>query len=156
MIETQTDHADVKIQPPVLLLLHLFAGLALGWLIPIPLVPPQGLQKFGLALAFAGFLLGAAAAVEFNRKHTTLDPHGLVSTLVTSGIYRFTRNPIYLGFVMMVIGVPLYLNNYWGIVLAAILVILFNALVICHEEAYLEKKFGDEYAGYRSRVRRWL
>jgi protein-S-isoprenylcysteine O-methyltransferase Ste14 len=152
----EKDHADVKIHPPVLTLLHLAAGLALGWLLPLPLAPPQILRTFGLAAAFMGFLLGAAALAEFSRNHTTLDPHGTVSKLVTTGIYRFTRNPIYLGFVLMVIGVPLWFENLWGAALTPILIAFFNALVIRHEEAYLEKKFGEAYTGYKSRVRRWL
>jgi protein-S-isoprenylcysteine O-methyltransferase Ste14 len=150
------DHADVKIHPPVLTLLHLLAAFALGRLIPVPLAAPQMLPASGFALGFMGFLLGVAAAAEFSRNHTTLDPHGSVSKLVTTGIYRFTRNPIYLGFVMMVIGVPLWFGNIWGAALMPILVALFNALVIRHEEAYLEKKFGEGYTGYKSRVRRWL
>jgi protein-S-isoprenylcysteine O-methyltransferase Ste14 len=156
MSEQSADHADVKIHPPVLMLLHVGAAFLTNWLIPLPLAAPRGWETFGLALGFIGFLLGAAAAVEFGRAHTTLNPHGAVSKLVTTGIYRFTRNPIYLGFVLITVGVPLALNNFWGIAFTPLLVIFFNALVVRHEEAYLQKKFGDEYAGYKSRVRRWV
>ncbi|MCC6568788.1 MAG: isoprenylcysteine carboxylmethyltransferase family protein [Anaerolineales bacterium] len=71
-------------------------------------------------------------------------------------MYRFTRNPIYLGMAFMLIGFPLAFGNVWGIPLVAAFIPLMNNLVIRHEEAYLEKKFGEACTGYKSRVRRWL
>jgi protein-S-isoprenylcysteine O-methyltransferase Ste14 len=79
-----------------------------------------------------------------------------VAHLVTSGIYRFTRNPIYLGFLLVVIGISLDSGSYWGILLAPVLVILFNRFVIQPEEEYLASKFGDQFTSYKARVRRWL
>jgi len=76
--------------------------------------------------------------------------------LVTSGIYRFTQNPIYPGFLLMVVGLPLNSGLYWGIVLAPFYMMTMTRLVIDHEEIYLEKKFRNQYPGYKSRVRRWL
>ena len=151
----QKDHANVKIHPPLLLLIHIAAAFLLGRFIPLPLGLPA-LRPIGLALGILGFLLGASAAWEFNKAHTTLDPHRYVTSLVTSGVYRLSRNPIYLGFVLMVIGIPLYFGNYWGIILVPILMVLFNRLVVEHEEVYLEKKFRDAYTSYKSRVSRWL
>jgi len=79
-----------------------------------------------------------------------------VRALVTGGPYRFSRNPIYLGFVLILAGFPLFSGTVWGAILVPVLILNLNNLVIQHEEAYLEKKFGEAYAGYRSRVRRWL
>ena len=73
-----------------------------------------------------------------------------------AGVYRFTRNPIYLGFLLMVIGLPLNSGLYSGIVIAPFFAVTMNRLVIEREEAYLEKKFKDVYTSYKSRVRRWL
>ena len=72
------------------------------------------LRNIGLALTFIGFLLGIGAFIEFRKARTTLDPHGSAKQLVTSGIYRFTRNPIYLGFLLMVIGFPFEFGFYLG------------------------------------------
>ena len=150
------DHADVKIHPPVLLLLHLFAAFLLNRFLPLPFVFPKVLEWVGYALVFLGLGLAFSAASGFMRAHTTLDPHGSVSNIVTSGPYRFMRNPIYLGFVCLLIGFLFIFKSYWGLILSPIFIVLMNTLVIQHEEAYLEKKFGDVYTNYKSRVRRWL
>ena len=86
----------------------------------------------------------------------TLAPWDPPRSLVSSGPYRFSRNPIYLGFVCLLAGFPLIFRMYWGLILCPLLILSMNALVIQHEEAYLEKKFGDVYTSYKSRVRRWL
>jgi len=150
------DHANVRIAPPVLALLHIIAAFLLAWLIPLPFVVPALFRYIGFALVVTGFLLGLGAALAFRRARTTLDPYHPVSSIVTSGVYGFSRNPIYLGFLLMVIGIPLTSGTYWGIILAPIFTLLCNQLVIEHEEAYLAKKFGQTYLNYKSGVRRWL
>lgn len=154
----EQDHPNINpmVHPPVVALLFIVIAYFLGRFVPLPFVAPPILQYVGLAMTFAGFLLGIGAFMEFRKAHTTLDPHGSASHLVTSGIYRFTRNPIYLGFLLMVIGLPLNSGLYWGIVLAPFYMMTMTRLVIQPEEAYLEKKFKDRYASYTSRVRRWL
>jgi len=150
------DHADVKIHPPVLTLLHITVAYLLAWLMPIPLVVPNILRFIGFGLVVIGIIFAGAAFYAFNKARTTLDPHGSVSTIVSDGVYRFTRNPIYLAFLFMLIGFLLYDKSYWGVLLVPVFVFAMNRLVIQHEEAYLEKKFGDVYNSYKSRVRRWL
>jgi protein-S-isoprenylcysteine O-methyltransferase Ste14 len=156
LLSTHKDHADVKIPPPILTVIHIGIAYVAKWAIPIPVPMPDLLRNIGFALVVVGFLLGVAAFMEFRRSRTTVDPHGSVTSIISSGIFRFTRNPIYLGFVLMLIGLPLNSGTYWGIVLAPVFIHLMNRLVIEREEAYLEKKFGAVYTGYKSRVRRWL
>ena len=150
------EHADVKIHPPILVVIHIVVAYVLGRLIPLPFVVSPLVENIGFAFVVIGFLFCVAALIEFRRAHTTLDPHGNVSAIVTSGIYRFSRNPIYLGFALMILGIPLNNGIYWGVVLAPMFLLFCTQLVIQHEEAYLEEKFGDEYTSYKSRVRRWL
>jgi len=150
------DHADVKIHPPVLLLIHIGVTWLLGRFILLPIVVSPLARNIGLGLAGIGFLLGMLSFYAFMKARTTVDPHGSVKSIVTSGVYRFTRNPIYLGFTLMLIGLPLNSGTYWGVVLAPIFIYFMNRLVIKWEEAYLEKKFGDVYTSFKSRVRRWL
>ena len=150
------DHADVKIHPPVLVSMLVLAAFFLNKLFPLPYAFPQVLVWLGYALVLIGLGLTISAASGLMRARTTLDPHGSVSSLVTSGPYRFSRNPIYLGFVCLLIGFLFIFRTYWGLILSPLLIVFMNLLVIQHEEAYLEKKFGDVYTSYKSRVRRWL
>lgn len=154
----EQDHPNISpmVHPPIVALMFILIAYFLGRFAPLPSTAPPILQYLGLALTFVGFLLGVAAFMEFRRARTTLDPHGSTKQLVTSGIYRFTRNPIYLGFLLMVIGLPLNSGLYWGLVMALFYVLTMNRLIIQHEEAYLERKFGKTYTSYASHVRRWV
>ncbi len=152
------DHPKINrnIHPPVIFLIHVLAAFLLNWLLPLPFVFPKSLELVGYALVLTGLGFAFSAVNQFAKLHTTLDPHGSVSTIVTSGPYRLSRNPIYLGFACTLIGLSLALSSYWGVVLSPLFMILLAQLVIKHEEIYLEKKFGDVYTSYKSRVRRWL
>jgi protein-S-isoprenylcysteine O-methyltransferase Ste14 len=158
MSEKQKDSPNINknIHPPFVALFYIVIALFLGRFVFVPFVVPQILKTTGLALTFIGFLCGVGAFIEFRKARTTLDPHGSVKNLALNGIYRFTRNPIYLGFLLMVIGFPLNYGFIWGVVIAPLYILTMNRLVIEKEEAYLEKKFKEQYTGYRSRVRRWL
>ena len=158
MAEKQMDHPNINknIHPPFVALFYIFIALVLGRVIVIPFVIPQIARNIGLALTFIGFLFGVGAFIEFRKARTTLDPHGSVKTLVMNGIYRITRNPIYFGFLLMVIGFPLNNGHFWGFLTAPFYIVSMNQLVIEKEEAYLEKKFKEQYTAYRLRVRRWL
>ncbi len=158
MTEKQKDSPNINknIHPPFVALFYIIVTMVLKRFIPIPYHVNASIQYIGLAMTFIGFMLGVGAFIEFRKARTTLDPHGSVKSLVTGGIYRITRNPIYLGFLFMVIGFPLNIDSLWGIVAAPFYVMTINRLVIEKEEAYLEKKFGEAYTSYKSRVRRWL
>jgi protein-S-isoprenylcysteine O-methyltransferase Ste14 len=154
----EQDHPNINrnIHPPVVALLFIAIAYFLGRYIPLPFTVPPLLRIIGFAMTLIGFLLGIGAFIEFRKAHTTLDPHGSAKQLVTSGVYGFTRNPIYLGFLLMVIGLPLNSGLLWGFVVAPLFVLMMTRLVIEREENYLERKFGKSYASYTSRVRRWL
>ena len=157
MSQTQ-DHPNINrnIHPPFVMLAHLLAAFLLNWLLPLPTAFPNSFEWAGYFLVFAGLGFAVSAVSQFGKMRTTLDPHGSVSIIVTGGPYRLSRNPIYLGFVCTLIGLPLALGNVWGAVLSPLLMVAMNSLVIKHEEAYLEEKFKDVYTSYKSRVRRWL
>lgn len=149
-------HPNTRISPPLLALLHVVFAVLLTWLIPLPLSVPPVLQTAGFLLVFLSFLLGVAALIAFRRAGTTLQPRGRVVHLVTSGIYGFTRNPVYLGFLLIVIGISLDAGSYWGILLTPILFVLFNQFVIRPEEEHLAARFGEQFTSYKEKVRRWI
>jgi len=150
------DHASVKIHPPILLLIHISAAFLLNRLFPLSDTFPKFIDWIGYGLVVTGLGFAFRAMSQFKKAHTTLDPHGSVSAIVTDGPYRISRNPIYLGLLCTLIGLPLVLGNYWGVMMSPVFVMAMNQLVIKHEEVYLEEKFKDVYTSYKSRVRRWL
>jgi protein-S-isoprenylcysteine O-methyltransferase Ste14 len=157
-MDQRQDHPNIdrRIHPPILLIASILAAVLLSRLLPLPTGFPEALGWLGYALILAGVGLGFSAARRFLQEHTTLDPHGSATKVVTSGPYRLSRNPIYLGFILLLIGSGFVFRTYWGLILAPVLMALLHRLVIKHEEEYLKKKFGETYAGYRARVRRWL
>jgi protein-S-isoprenylcysteine O-methyltransferase Ste14 len=146
----------IRIPAPILAMIHITIATLLGWLAPLPIPAPAIVKWFGLGLTALGFILGVLSLIEFRRSRASSDPKKPTKTLVTSGVYRFTRNPIYLGFVFMLIGLPMNMGIYWGFLLVWPFVTFTNNMVIKYEEAYLEREFKKEFTDYCSRVKRWI
>ena len=156
MAENRTDHAHVRLEPIVVLVIHILAVILLTWLVPLPFATSKFLEWLGYALVVLGIGVAVSARSQFVQAHTTRHPSGSVTSIVTGGPYRFSRNPIYLGFLCFLVGFSFIFRSYWGLVLSPVFIALMNMFVIQPEEAYLEVKFKDVYTGYKSRVRRWL
>jgi protein-S-isoprenylcysteine O-methyltransferase Ste14 len=156
-MDDTADIAQVLIRPPLAWGLAVIAGLALNWLVPLPLLPAGvpagwlGAMVFVLALA-----LFAWAIVTVTRAGSNVPTNRPTTSIVESGPYRFTRNPIYLGMVLGLIGLAVAFDNLWLLMMLVPFALVIRYGVVAREEAYLERKFGDVYRGYRSRVRRWL
>lgn len=155
----QQDHADVLIRPPVLFCLALILGSMLSAAMPIG----PGLAKgdgraiaWGIALAVIGLVVTAFATRELVRAGTEVVPTRPSTTVVTSGIYAFTRNPIYIGLSFIYFGISLALTSMWSLALLPIVLLLLKRGVVLREEAYLERKFGETYLAYKRRVPRWF
>jgi len=156
MTEQKMDHAQVMVPPPLVFLGYLIGALIVNWLIPFPAPWTFVLRVAGGLLVIAGFLLVGSAISQMRKAHTPLDPRQPVTTFVTSGPYRFTRNPIYLGFFLIYLGFTLLAGTLWGLIGSPFLIWTIMQAVIHPEEIYLTEKFGEQYKQYRSRVRRWL
>jgi len=100
-------------------------------------------------LAFAG----VATVI---RHRTTIVPHHPVATLLTGGVYRLSRNPMYTGLAIAYLGLALLFGSWWPLMLWPLVIVAVRHLVIRPEEQYLTQRFGQTYTDYRSRVRRWL
>ncbi len=110
----------------------------------------------GWVLVVAGLGMFAWALYTLQRHHTTVNPYKAASELCMDGPFRHSRNPIYLGDWLLLLGVALVLNTWWPLVFAPVIWLLLRYGVIRHEETHLEQKFGAQYRSYRARVRRWL
>lgn len=115
-----------------------------------------GLLLLGLAAIVVGLGLDLATAWAFRRAKTTIMPHRGASRLVVRGPFRLSRNPIYLGNMLLLVGLGLAFDNLWLIGLAVIAAVATQKLAIEREERHLEAKFGNEWRAYAARVRRWI
>lgn len=146
------------IPPPVVGLLA--AGLA--WMsatyIPALTVSFPGQDVFAGLLALIGFTIDGAGILAFIRQRTTVNPlrPERAQSLVVSGFYRYSRNPMYLGMAFLIAAWSVYLGTLAGLVILPAFVLILNEIQIKPEEAALERLFGDDYRAYKRRVRRWL
>jgi protein-S-isoprenylcysteine O-methyltransferase Ste14 len=152
-----TDTAQVIVRPPIAWALAVIAGLALNWLMPLSFLPSAVPARWvgGVVFVFA-LVLFAWAISTITRAGSNVPTNRPVTTIVESGPYRFTRNPIYLGMMLGLVGLALGFDTLWLLAMLVPFALVIRFGVVAHEEAYLERKFGDVYRRYRSRVRRWL
>ena len=152
------DTAGVIAPPPVLLAGALAIGLCLQAAIPIPFVSdrPMLVRLVGATLIAAGAVLSAAVVRTFRAARTPVSPRHPTTRMVCIGPYRYSRNPDYLGQLLVYIGATLVANSWWPIFLVPVVLVAIQRGVVQREERYLEAKFGREYRDYTDRVRRWL
>jgi protein-S-isoprenylcysteine O-methyltransferase Ste14 len=149
-------NAQVIAPPAALLAGVLLAGFFLDLIWPIGFVPEGYALPVGFALIFLALNLGAFAAREMIRIKTTLSLQRPATDLATSGVFAWSRNPIYLGMVLLCGGVAVFTNSLWTLILTIALAAVLQKGVIGPEEAYLERRFGQRYMAYKARVRRWI
>lgn len=145
--------------PPIILIGFLLIGFALGQLIPLGWLPGfagELLVGLGILMAALAILIDVAAMRTMATARTTIMPHRGSDHLVTSGPFRFSRNPIYLANVMLLAGIGLFTENAWLVLLAPASGFATRKLAIEREEAHLEGKFAKTYRDYKKRVNRWL
>ena len=154
------DQADkngpgVKFPPPLITLALIFIGWLLDQLLALPIAEQTAVAGAILLLASAAFI-ASITAFQFFQAKTHIEPWKPTSTIITRGVYRYSRNPIYLAFCIATPGAGMLLNSWWVIAMVLPLIYLLQRLVISREEKYLEQKFGQEYLAYRDSVRRWI
>ena len=149
----------LPLPPPIMLLIALAAAIILDWAPPQVLAAPVRINLqvlVGVLLAGGAIWLALVAARTFEREGTNVIPTQPALKVVTSGPYRFTRNPMYLGMTLFLLGVSLIFSLEWGIILTPVLWLAYDRLVVAREEAYLGAKFGADYRELLARTRRWL
>jgi protein-S-isoprenylcysteine O-methyltransferase Ste14 len=151
-------NAPIFPKPPVVLLLFVAAGFALQHFVPLVERASKSLESIvvGCTIMACAFAIAALAAREMARSQTAILPGSPAAKLVQSGVFRRSRNPIYLSFAFFMLGLGIATANPWTIVLAPALLLYLAEGVVKREEAYLTARFGPNYMAYKRKVRRWL
>ena len=143
------------LRPPIVFLAAIVTGIALNLVWPLPF-------KLSILWWLGPLLTGCAALLfllsfrEFSAAGTSVRGSERSTAIVRTGPYRFSRNPIYLSFVLLVLGLSVWLNNLWLLIMLVPAVGLIRIVVIPREERFLEHNFREQYANYKDSVRRWL
>ena len=134
----------------------LVGGAAINFLLPFSLLPGIWVRLAGAVFLVIGVGLFAWARVAFRRHRTALMPWSPSAALVRDGPFSFSRNPVYLSFLVFYFGASLAFDTGYILVMLVVVFVLFDRKQIPREERYLRQRFGDDYADYMSKVRRWI
>ena len=145
-----------KIMPPTWLLVAMIAMLALHFLLPLAWIIPPFWNLTGLILIASGLILNLSADKAFHQVQTTVKPFEESSNLVTNGVFRISRNPMYLGFVLILTGVAIFLRTLSLYFVIFAFVVILDKIYVRVEERMLAEKFGSSWKHYQSVTRRWL
>ena len=145
-----------RIMPTTWLLIAIIAMIALHFLLPVATVVPPLWNLLGIVPLALGVTINLAADGAFRRARTTVKPFEQSSALITDGVFRISRNPMYLGFVLVLFGIAVLARTLtqYGIVIA--LAIWLDRKYVVVEERMLAEKFGAQWEAYRRRTRRWI
>jgi protein-S-isoprenylcysteine O-methyltransferase Ste14 len=153
---TSTDNPGVVFRPPFIYLIAFVVVLVLRWFRPMPIFG----QAVALWLGLAGVALGVGIAIWGRRTMqaagTNINPSLPATTIVSSGPFRYSRNPLYLALTLLYLGLTVAFDTWWGLVVLIPVLLVMHLGVVLREERYLDQKFGESYRRYRSEVRRYL
>ena len=155
-IPAEDDRPGIVIPPPLLFVVPLLAAFLADKFSPTGFVhgPPRWIA--GSLLVLAGLALNTVGFLMQRRAGTDPIPFHPTTRIVSDGVYRFSRNPMYLEFGLWTLGIAFLVNSVWMLLVVPIGLVLTDRFVVAKEERYLERKFGDEYLSYKRRVRRWI
>ena len=150
------DNPGVIAPPPLIYAGALLAGLLANRRFHVPFLPRRLGRMLGWPLVLSGLAVGLLGVREMRRAETNVSPYMPVTAIATEGPYRITRNPMYVGFTLMYVGISALANALPPVLLLPLVLRLMRRGVIEREENYLERKFGDVYLEYKVRAPRWI
>lgn len=151
-----SDSPQVIAPPPFIYLGGLAVGIILHWLAPMPFLPENFALLTGVALTIISSILVFMAFRALAHAKTNIDVRKPTTSIVATGLYRFTRNPIYFSMTLFILGIAVLLNTLWIPITLVPVLLVIQFGVIAREESYLTKKFGEKYLQYKARVRQWI
>src|SRR2546428_7568008 len=143
-------------RPPLVYLISLVSGAGIQLAMPFPFLPGTLAVPLGAPLVVVAIALFAYSVTTFRAAGTPVPARKPTTMIVRTGPYRFSRNPIYLAFSLLQLGISIWVNSVWLLATLAGAVALIHCVVIRREEQYLERRFGAQYLDYKASVRRWL
>lgn len=152
----EEDRPGVPIAPPLLFVIPILVSLVIEWFVPTSFVHGALRWTLGAAIFAAGIALNVSGFITQKRAGTDPIPFNPSTRIVSHGLYRFTRNPMYIGFALWTLALAILVDSVWMLLAVPIGLVLIDRIVITREERYLERKFGEEYLSYKRRVRRWI
>lgn len=155
-VANPTDHSGVRFPPPLIYIGVFAVGLFLQHFFPVSVLSGELGRALALICIGIGVIFIVWSISLFRHARTSLVPVKPSTALVTSGPYRCTRNPMYLGLACLYVGLALWFAIFWAVILFPIVIVVVQYYVIAREERYLERKFAEDYLNYKVRVRRWL
>lgn len=157
-MEKQADHPGVYFPPPLLYVAVFLVTIVIQRFIPLDhsFFGSTTAMVGTLLFVVAGFAMMLPAVLKFLQTKNTLIPVKPASSLQATGIFGVSRNPMYLGLLLIYIGVAFWIGNWWTIIFVPVLILLINKLIIEKEERYLERAFGAAFKDYKKKVRRWI
>lgn len=142
--------------PPLLVLLCLIMINLIWFFIPLYQIVPEPFHYLGIGIFIAGLALLATASRKFKKARTEIHTFKMPGKLVTSGPFAYSRNPMYLGFTLLLLGSALLANGVAALLVVIFFFVVSNLWYIPFEEKAAEQTFGDDYKDYKMRVRRWI
>jgi protein-S-isoprenylcysteine O-methyltransferase Ste14 len=155
-LTVESAHSGRGPTPPVYFLVAIVAMVVIDWLVPAERLLSWPWRIAGALPVAGGLVLASVAERQFRRAGTAVRPFEPSSVLVTGGVFRFSRNPMYVGLVLALLGIGIGLGSAAPFVVVPVFVWLIAAIFVLPEERMMTEQFGDEYEAYRRRVRRWL
>ncbi len=150
------DHSNVVIRPPLAWALAISAGFVIDAFLPVLFLPPTLLiTSLGGVIFALGFFLAIWGVVTIRRAGTHIETSKPTRKIVSSGPFGYIRNPVYTGMFLGEIGLAVTFDTLWLLIMLAPFYLVIRYGVVAREEAYLERKFGQDYLDYKSRVPRW-
>jgi protein-S-isoprenylcysteine O-methyltransferase Ste14 len=156
-ISPQSGARVLPVPPPLYYAAAFAAGMALkATTVPLPIGGRPASVLLGVATLASGAALAIAGVATVVRHHTTIVPHHAVSTLISTGAYRISRNPMYAGLAIAYVGGAMVASSWWPLATLPFALFAVRRLVIDPEERYLTGHFSQAYTDYQTRVRRWV
>lgn len=155
-MKEKDDKPGVVAPPPLIFLGGLMVGFLISWFYPFAMLSKVFGYAAGASLLTAGLVIIFIVRSKMKKANTNIEPWKPTNAILSDGVFAYSRNPVYVGMILIYIGVVFLLNSLWVLPPLFLVLLAMHYGVILREERYLERKFGEEYLVYKQRVRRWI